>query len=66
MLRGVRGMLRHGKHQRVGTGTIKKLEAAGVTSIAQVAGMQMGELVELGIRKDFAKQIHRYVVRRRR
>lgn len=66
MLRGIRGMMKGVDEPMVGVGTVRRLEAAGINSLAEVATMKIDELVSLGIRKAFAKQIVRYCQRRMR
>lgn len=50
-----------GKGQRVGAGTIRHLEAAGVHSLADLARLGTDDMVRLGVRRDFAKQIQHYI-----
>lgn len=48
----------------VGISTIRKLEEAGIESVAQLSQMKVDEMVALGVRRDLAKQIHVYFRRR--
>jgi len=66
LMRGVRGMLWNRKQQVVGAGTIRRLEDAGLCSLAEVAELDVDELVELGVQRRFAKQIRTYLRRRLR
>ena len=54
------------KGPSVGVSTIRKLEAAGVTSMSQLREMTVDALVEAGVQKRYAKQIRAYVNRRMR
>jgi superfamily II DNA/RNA helicase len=64
MLRAIRSSLQGTQGPMIGTGTIKKLESSGITSMAQIAQMDLSALVEIGTPKRFAKQIHAYSRRR--
>jgi hypothetical protein len=66
LMRGMRAVLRTSKEPMLGIGTIRKLEAAGLSSMHQVACLEVNDLVATGIQKRFAKQIRRYILRRRR
>jgi helicase len=66
MLRGIRASLRGVEGSHVGTGTIRKLESAGICTIQQVARMEMPMLLNAGVPKRFAKQIFAYTRRRLR
>jgi len=66
MLRAIRSSLRGTQGAMIGTGTIRKLESSGITSMAQIARMDLGALVKAGTPKRFAKQIHAYSRRRLR
>ncbi len=59
-------MLWNSKQQVVGAGTIRRLEDAGLCSLAEVAELDVDELVELGVQRRFAKQIRTYLRRRLR
>lgn len=48
----------------IGIGTIRHLEQAGITTAQQLATMTVEALVQQGIRRDFARQIHLYLKRR--
>lgn len=65
LLRSMRRTLSAKKEgQRIGAGTIRHLEAAGVHSFADLRRLELDELVKLGVRRDFARQIKHYVKRR--
>jgi len=66
LMRGVRQSLGGTEQPTIGVGTIRTLEAAGVTSIQQVAQLEADELVRLGVQKRFARQLREYVRRRMR
>lgn len=51
------GLRRQGGKTKVGINTLRKLEAAGVSELSQLLRMTLDDLVNLGIRKDLAKQI---------
>lgn len=53
-----------GDGPKVGIQTIRHLEGAGICSLAQLAGMELVDLVRLGVRRDLAKQLHTYLRRR--
>jgi hypothetical protein len=57
ILRAIRSSLVGTHGAMTGIGTIRKL---GITSIAQIAQMDLGALVDAGAPKRFAKQIHAY------
>lgn len=60
LARGVRNMLKDSEQQAIGAGTLARLESGGFTSMAAVAKVSVEELVEVGVRKDLAKQVVRY------
>jgi ATP-dependent DNA helicase len=66
MLRGIRSSLRGLNGSVVGLGTIRKLEAAGITTLQQVSKMKLDDLKSLGIGTRFANQIIGYSRRRMR
>ncbi len=66
LVRGVRGMLEDSSAAAVGVGTIRKLEEAGITSLQDLSGMKVEDLVVLGVQRRFAKQIRNYIRRRLR
>jgi hypothetical protein len=66
MLRGIRASLNGVEGARVGTGTIRKLEGAGICTMQQVAQMELPGLLSAGVPKRFAKQILTYARRRLR
>jgi helicase len=66
MLRGIRASLRGLDGPVVGMGTIRKLEASGVTTFQDVSRMKIDELKRLGLATRFAKQIISYSQRRLR
>lgn len=63
LLRSMRQTL-PAKNAQVGVGTIKRLESAGVHSFADLVCLELNDLIRLGVRRDFAKQIKAYVSRR--
>lgn len=48
----------------VGLKSIKRLEAAGISNFADLAQLELADLVRLGVRRDLADQIRSYVRRR--
>ena len=66
IVRGVRGMLKNDRRQVLGKGTIRLLEDSGVTSLAQLAKLEIEELLVMGVQRRFAKQIKAYIRRRLR
>jgi len=66
LMRGVRDVLRASKEPTLGLGTIRKLEGAEVTSLQQLAQMDLDAIVAAGVQKRFAKQIKTYIRRRLR
>lgn len=61
LIRGVRGSSITSKEPMLGVGTIRKLEAAGVLTLKQVANMDVDTLIAAGVQRRFAKQIRAYV-----
>lgn len=53
-----------GHGARVGIGSIRQLEAAGITSAQQLATLTVAQLQQQGLRRDLARQIHLYFKRR--
>lgn len=49
--------------QVVGSGTVRRLEESGITSMASLLRIGVDDLVGIGIRRDFALQIKGYVRR---
>jgi hypothetical protein len=66
MLRGIRASLRGLDGSVVGIGTIRKLEASGVTTLREISQLKLDDLERLGIATRFAKQIIGYSRRRLR
>jgi len=67
MLRGIRSTVGPAVDGPVaGIATIRKLEAAGVTSMVQIRQMGIDALVQAGIQKRYARQIRSYIDRRLR
>jgi hypothetical protein len=66
MLRGIRASLRGHEGSVVGVGTIRKLEASGITTLQEVAQMKLADLEDLGVATRFARQIIGYSRRRLR
>jgi helicase len=64
VLYGIRSSVRRKGKPNVGLQTMKRLEEAGIQSMADLAGQSADDLRALGIRQDFAKQISAYVRRR--
>lgn len=60
----LRKSLRDYSGAKVGPQTIKKLEENGIRSPRDLRGISYNKLVEMGIRKDFAKQVSGYIKRR--
>jgi len=60
LLRAIRSSLGGIHGPMIGTGTIKKLENSGIKSMTQITQMDLTALVEMGIPKRFANQIHAY------
>lgn len=48
----------------VGVLSIRRLEGAGINTVAELARLQVNDMVRLGVRTDLAKQIRNYVLRR--
>jgi helicase len=48
----------------VGLKSIKRLEEAGIANFAELAQLELADLVRLGVRRDLATQIRSYVRRR--
>lgn len=66
MLRSLRRTRKGAKTKTVGKATIQRLEDAGITSLKQLAGMTLDDLMGIGLRRPFAAQIVDYVRRRSR
>ena len=66
MLRSLRRTRKGAKTKTVGKLTIRRLEDAGITSLRQLAGMTLEDLMGIGLRRPFAAQIADYVKRRSR
>ena len=49
---------------RIGPASIRRLESAGITSLAVLATFNVDQLVELGLRRDLAKSLTKYIRRR--
>src|SRR5207247_220536 len=63
-VRSIRGSLKGTGKPALGVGTIRRLEAAGVVSLQQIAAMDIDALVAAGIQQRYAKQIRAYIRRR--
>jgi hypothetical protein len=63
-LKSLRRMRREGEGASIGVQSIRRLEEAGIRSIAELARLQLNDLVRLGVRRDLAKQIRSYMRRR--
>jgi helicase len=66
LLRGVRQANANTKAQIVGIGSIRRLEASGITTLTQVAAMSVDQLMDAGLAKPYALQIRRYMSARMR
>jgi helicase len=67
MLRGIRSMTGAAANGPIaGVTTIRKLEAAGITNLAQIRQLSVDALVQTGLQKRYAKQIRAYIDRRMR
>ena len=64
VLHGIRRTRIHTNGAKVGIQSIRKLEAAGINSMTALAQLQVEEMLEIGLRRDLAKQIHTYMRRR--
>jgi len=64
VLRSIRRTLSIGSRGTVGLQSIRRLEAAGIQTLPQLAALQVKDMVDLGVRRDLARQIHTYVRRR--
>ena len=64
VLRSLRRTVKGGKGGRVGVATIRRLEGAGIRNLRDLAELDVGDLVGLGVRRDLARQIRSYVRRR--
>ncbi|MEM9092978.1 MAG: hypothetical protein AAGC93_30160 [Cyanobacteria bacterium P01_F01_bin.53] len=51
---------------KVGVQSVRKLEEAGVTNLKALVSLSEDDLVNLGIQKQWAKQVQAYVIQRRR
>jgi len=60
MILGVKAMRQEDSGPSVGIGTVRRLEAAGVTSFAALGQLDEEALVDLGVRRNFASQIVSY------
>jgi hypothetical protein len=65
-MRGVRDAICGSKDPTFGVGTIRKLEAAGISSMHQVAAMDLDALVAVELQQRFAKQICWYIRKRQK
>lgn len=64
MLRSLRRIHENKPGSIVGAGSIRRLEGAGIRSLTDLIPLSTENLVDLGIRRDFARQISNYVHRR--
>ena len=64
LLRSVQRTDIGGDGPKVGIGTIRRLEAAGISSLAELARLRLADLVRMGVRRDLAKQLQAYPRRR--
>ena len=63
-LGGVLRSMRRTQSTSIGPATVRRLETAGVTSLATLATLSVDRLVELGVRRDRASAIGAYLQRR--
>jgi hypothetical protein len=63
LVHSIRASLRTTSEPTLDVGTIRRLEAAGVGTLQQLASMEVDALVAIGIQKRYAKQIHAYIHR---
>lgn len=54
-----------GRKPKIGLATIKRLEDAGVTSINELQGLTADQLQALGVRRDFAQQLLKFLKRQK-
>jgi hypothetical protein len=54
------GLRQRGGKARVGIGTLRKLEAAGVSDLSALLPMGIEDIVRLGIRRNLAQQINSF------
>lgn len=57
-------VLRKSSRATVGIRTIRQLEDAGISNMADLAKLSLENLIELKIRKNLAEQIHLYCQKR--
>jgi helicase len=63
-LRSLRRTRREVEGASVGMQSIRRLEEAGIRNVAELARLQLNDLVRLGVRRDLARQIRTYLQRR--
>jgi helicase len=51
------GLRNQGGKTKVGIGTLRKLESAGISDLGQLLRMTIEDLIRVGVRKDLARQI---------
>jgi superfamily II DNA/RNA helicase len=67
ILRGIRSIVgTTANGPLAGLATIRKLEAAGISNLAQIRTLSVDALVQVGLQKRYAKQIRAYIDRRMR
>jgi helicase len=54
-----------GRKPKIGLGSLRKLEDAGVTDLNALMGLTAADLHALGLRRDFAQQVLRFLQRHR-
>ncbi len=64
LLRSIRRMPHTGNRLSISVQSIRRLEEAGVVCLADLVPLQVDDLVDLGVRRDLARQIRAYVQRR--
>lgn len=63
LVRGIKNVYPHAESYP-GEGAIRRLEANGITAMRQLAGKTVEDMVQCGIRSDYAKMIVGYIQRR--
>jgi superfamily II DNA/RNA helicase len=61
LIQSLQRVRRNSKGQTVGLATFRKLEEKGFSTPIDLSKLSVEELIGLGVRKDFAMQIHRYL-----
>ena len=66
LLRGLRNLYANREDQTVGIRTIRRLESAGILTIQDLNSLKLDDLIAVGVKRQFAIQIRRYLERRQR